>query len=269
MMNRQQSNLLSCKNNLKVLPLLGLILFMGGCSFNFSVGEKTLNVNEVQTKIKDELVKQTALNVNSVTCPEKIEAKAGNNFECKADTNKGDIAIAANVTDDKGNFTWKTKDVENTSQTNTNESTDREQTLNSGDVQRKIKDELAKQTALNVNFVTCPKQIKAEVGNTFECNAETDAGNIPIAANVKNDKGGFAWNARDLIDLKIVEDSIQTGIKQQVQVNVTANCGAPKYKVAKTGDTFKCQIEDKQKNTKDIEVTVKDSEGNVNWKLLK
>jgi hypothetical protein len=283
MMNRQQSNLFSSKNNLRFFPLLGLTLFMGGCSFNFSLGEKNLDVNDVQTKIKDELVKQTKLTVNSVTCPEQIKAKAGNTFECKADTNEGNIQIVANVTDDKGKFTWKTKEVENTNQTSTPEPTNNEQTsqtstpeptsgaqtLDTDDIQTQIKDELTKQTQLTVSSVTCPEQIKAEADNTFDCNADTEAGNIPIAAKVKNDKGEFSWNARDLIDLKIVENSIQTGIKQQVQVNVTADCGAPKYKVAKTGDNFKCQIEDKQKNTKDVEVTVKDSEGNVTWKLLK
>jgi hypothetical protein len=181
MMNRQQFNLLSYKKNLVLLPVLGLTLLAGGCSFNFSLGDKTLEANDAQTKIKDELIKQTGLTVNSVTCPSEIKAKVGETFECKADTN---------------------------------------------------------------------------------------AGNIPILAKTTDDKGGFKWNAQDFLNLKLAEDSIQTGIKQQLKTDVIANCGEPKYKVAKAGDKFNCEIEDQQKNKREVQVTVKDSEGTISWKLI-
>ncbi|PSB05129.1 DUF4333 domain-containing protein [Merismopedia glauca] len=144
-----------------------------------------------------------------------------------------------------------------------------EQTLNLNDAQGKIKDELAKQTGLEVKSVNCSGQVKVKAGETFECKADTNAGNIPITAKLQDDKGLFAWNTQNFVNLKVVEDSIQKGLKEQVKVDVTANCGDPKYKVAKAGDTFKCQVEDKQKNKKDVEVAVKDNEGNISWKLTK
>ncbi|MBW4622229.1 MAG: DUF4333 domain-containing protein [Cyanosarcina radialis HA8281-LM2] len=140
-------------------------------------------------------------------------------------------------------------------------------TLDLNDAQGKIKDELSKQLATDVKSVTCSGKVEVKAGQTFNCQAESDIGTIPVEAKLEDDKGRFSWKAKNVLDLSLIEQQIQQGIKQQLQVDVKADCGG-KLKVAKAGDKFECQVQDDGDAKRSVEVTVNDDQGNVNWKLI-
>lgn len=141
-------------------------------------------------------------------------------------------------------------------------------TLNSEELATKIQEEFVNQTEIAVAAVTCPEDIEIKADDTFDCEIEAEDGSIIIAAVVqKDDEGNVSWNADEgLISLTSLEANIQQQVQEQLEVEVTANCGG-KFKIAYQDETFQCQITDPQGSSKNVDVSVKDNQGNVSWKV--
>ncbi|MGF1604637.1 MAG: DUF4333 domain-containing protein [Thermosynechococcaceae cyanobacterium] len=132
-----------------------------------------------------------------------------------------------------------------------------------------VKKEFAEQTGIAVKAVTCPEDIKIEAENAFDCDIEAEDGQkLKAKVTQKDDEGNVKWDANEgLISLTAVEQSIQDGFQKQ-KANVTADCGG-KFKIAFQGDTFTCAVKDAKDQMGEVEVTVNDNKGSINWKLLK
>ena len=79
------------------------------CSGSASVSTNSnLDTAKLESTLPAEL--QTQLDLQeapTVTCPDNIEQKQGNNFTCTAELNGETADIAVTQTDDSGNVDWK------------------------------------------------------------------------------------------------------------------------------------------------------------------
>ena len=70
-------------------------------------GEKVLNTDNAENEIVKGLEQQTNVKNPKVSCPDDVEVKKGDTFQCKA-TAQGDTAtIAVEQLDDEGNIRWR------------------------------------------------------------------------------------------------------------------------------------------------------------------
>lgn len=67
------------------------------------------------------------------------------------------------------------------------------------------------------------------------------------------------------LDSERVEIEIESGILDQLDTNVTAECPDPL--VGQVGDTRTCSIEDEYGTTALVDVTIQNSEGDIVWKV--
>lgn len=81
------------------------ILILGSCSV--SVGGGKLDTAKLQNEISTEIQQQTGVTVDSVSCPEGIDAKQGTTFDCTATAGGDSVTVNVDVTDDDGNVHWK------------------------------------------------------------------------------------------------------------------------------------------------------------------
>ena len=73
---------------------------------------KTLNSETIAQSIQQDVIKQGGISLKSVTCPPKIEPKAGESFECTGEMETGyTFTIPVKQKDDQGTVSW---DVPNT-----------------------------------------------------------------------------------------------------------------------------------------------------------
>jgi hypothetical protein len=82
--------------SLLVAPALAL----GAC------GERTLNTNELETKLKEQLDASAGVSSRSVSCPEGVTAEKGKKFNCTLTAPNGDpVRVEVTLTNDQGGFT--------------------------------------------------------------------------------------------------------------------------------------------------------------------
>jgi hypothetical protein len=77
---------------------------LGGC------GTTTIDTDKAETEIQKGIKEQTQVEA-TVSCPDDIEAKAKDTFECTATPKDGGEKATVTVTqkDDEGNITWELK----------------------------------------------------------------------------------------------------------------------------------------------------------------
>ncbi len=89
----------------RAVGVLVLVLAAAACS-------KTLDSTELEGTLKDQLETQLEVTGLTVECPDDIEAKAGDTFECTASGSDGSTAtVSVTQTDDEGNLTWEITDA--------------------------------------------------------------------------------------------------------------------------------------------------------------
>ena len=116
--------------------------------------------------------------------------------------------------------------------------------------------------------VTCPGSVKIEASTTFECTARF--GDIEATAVVRqdDDQGNVSLVAsRGILFANAAEEMIAKGIGERANVHATADCGA-RVRAAVPGETFTCQVKDARGTSGSVEVSVKDTDGNVQWRLV-
>jgi hypothetical protein len=142
-------------------------------------------------------------------------------------------------------------------------------TIDMSAVSTSVSDGLNAQLSLPIASVACPTEARsAKAGDTFECIATPkDGGKLTIKVTQDDDKGNIKWEVaktEGLIDLKIAENSITSGLKEQAGVDATVSCGG-KYRAAKAGETFECQAKSPDKGDATIVVTMTNATGDISW----
>jgi hypothetical protein len=67
----------------------------------------TLDTAKLEEQIAQGIEEQTGATGVTVDCPDDIEAKAGDEFECQATSDDGtDATVKVTQNDDQGNVTW-------------------------------------------------------------------------------------------------------------------------------------------------------------------
>lgn len=134
-----------------------------------------------------------------------------------------------------------------------------------------ITDGLKTQLGLEVASVTCPDSRQIKAADTFECIATPKlGGRLTMKVTQKDDEGNIGWELgkiEGLIDLAILEGVIKDGVKEQDGLDVTVSCGG-KFRATEPGKSFECTASDAEQNKWQVEVLMKDPEGNVSYKVL-
>jgi Domain of unknown function (DUF4333) len=86
-----------------LVPLLAAgALAVAGC------GDKKLDTDKLEGKIKDGIERQAGVKIRSVDCPDDVKVKKGNTFNCKATTTSGQTAnVKVTQRDDEGNVNYQ------------------------------------------------------------------------------------------------------------------------------------------------------------------
>lgn len=134
-----------------------------------------------------------------------------------------------------------------------------------------ITDGLKTQLGLEVASVSCPDSREIKAADTFECIATPKmGGRLTMKVTQKDDEGNIGWELgkiEGLIDLGLLEGVIKDGVKEQDGLDVTVSCGG-KFRATEPGKSFECTASDAEENKWQVEVLMKDPEGNVSYKVL-
>ena len=130
-----------------------------------------------------------------------------------------------------------------------------------------LKNIYTQQIGVPIESVTCPENANFKPGSTFECEAKAQGVNFGIQVNMENEQGKFNTKVKGLLlNLSKIEEKLQATLKEKAGTDVTADCGG-KLRAAKTGDTFTCQLKNKEGQTRNVQITVKNEKGELNVKL--
>lgn len=165
-------------------------------------------------------------------------------------------------------------------------------TLDQDRVAQSIQQDIIKQGGVSLKMVTCPKNVKPESGQAFECIGETDTGyTFTIPVKQQDAQGTVLWdvpNAKGLLNLAKFETIVQQSVQSEIGSRPLIRCGGT-YKAVKPGQTFECAIEVKPtpkpkadaktqaatlktvslKPSKPDTILVKiDTENNINWQRV-
>ena len=131
-----------------------------GCSFSISSNQdKTVAKSEVADQISDKVNEKAGHKPQSVTCPDDLKATVGASLDCHMSYDGQTYGVNVTVTSVDGskvNF-------------------DIVETVNKDDVAKSISDQLAQQFGRTPDNVTCPNDLKGDVGATLRCQL-TDQG---------------------------------------------------------------------------------------------
>lgn len=120
----------------------------------------------------------------------------------------------------------------------------------------------------SVDCATAPPDVKA--GTTFDCIATpTVGGKLTVKVTENDNSGNITWEVtktEGLLSLQTVEKAVTDGLKEQTGTDATVSCGG-RWRAAKAGDTFECEAKTADGATSKVEVTTKDDQGNVSWKV--
>lgn len=145
-------------------------------------GPVKLDMEKVKSSIQSGVQSQIGLNVQSISCPSEIEAKAGATFSCSVKTNdlNEDLSIEVTQNDSKGNVSWQTK----------------YQVAPSENVENEISTSLLTNNNVAAD-ITCPEKVLKKKGYEFECRAEDSVGDrATVHVEVTSDDGDIEWKLR-------------------------------------------------------------------------
>lgn len=147
-------------------------------------------------------------------------------------------------------------------------------------------DSLEEQIAAKINTIApgeeaavdCPDDVASAAGTTFQCTATIAGQPVTYKVTLTDDQGTFdAQPEQAVLDLKKAQDEIAAGLTKQVPGSWQVDCAQPgraAILVAKPGDTFPCsfggQSDDGQSvDAGQVEVTVTDAQGGINWEVAR
>jgi len=136
---------------------------------------------------------------------------------------------------------------------------------------RSISEGINAQLQLPIATVSCPAGDRAlKAGDKFNCTAAPkEGGRLTVTVTQNDDAGKVSWEVtktEGLLDLDKVEASVKEGLKTQTNVDATVACEG-RWKAAKVGEVFQCQATSGEHKAT-VEVTTRDLDGNISWKIL-
>ena len=135
-------------------------------------------------------------------------------------------------------------------------------------IEKRIKRDISDKTHISSTKVTCPRNVKAKAGATFDCNAKVDSSVIPVHVTLTN-KGGTRFDfqpTKAVMLTSAIVRGVQDQIKAQAGVDATVDCGKAKVFVKDPGEIIECTAKTAS-DTAPVRVTVKDLQGNVTFKV--
>ena len=135
-------------------------------------------------------------------------------------------------------------------------------------VSKTVSDGIGSTKSLPIASVSCPTTSRrAKEGDSFECVATPQmGGKLTVKVTEIDSKGNVKWevvSTDGLVDLTAIEDAIQKRVKKAAGVDATASCGGT-YRLAKTGESFDCEVKTQKNGSTTMVVTMTDAAGNVN-----
>jgi hypothetical protein len=120
-------------------------------------------------------------------------------------------------------------------------------TLDARKIEETIKSELNNQGKLSVESITCPKGIKLQSGQSFECTGELKPdGGFFVTVTQTDDAGNVSWdvpNSWRLLNLSKLESEFRQTLAAKSTVPIQKiDCGGL-YRPTKPGDSFECQLQ--------------------------
>lgn len=136
-------------------------------------GNRSLSPKKVEESLKGVYTQQAGVPIETVTCPDNVNLKAGGTFECKASAQNVDFRIAVTMKDNDGSFSSNTKGL-----------------LILTKLEKLLQDNIKKQTKQDVT-ADCGGTLRAaKVGDTFPCTIKDAQGKTQkIELIVKTEEG--------------------------------------------------------------------------------
>jgi hypothetical protein len=139
--------------------------------------------------------------------------------------------------------------------------------LDTGDVESAIADGYRADGNVEVD-VSCPDDVEAEEGGTFECTVTGPTGaTADIEVRQTDDEGNVRWNVVP-VGLNAAALEAQIAAEFQRQRNVTVSVDCPSAIAAEEGNVFSCTVTAPNGDEAEAEVTQEDDEGNVRWRIV-
>ncbi len=120
----------------------------------------------------------------------------------------------------------------------------------------------------DVTATRCPEEASADEGATFECVIVVNGQDLTVEVT---GQGGsrFRFEQKDaLLDLSRAAKTFTAKFSEQLGIPVTVQCDEPTIRVVPVGGTVNCTVIDDKGKTAVVEMTVLDTDGNVNAKIL-
>jgi hypothetical protein len=139
-------------------------------------------------------------------------------------------------------------------------------------LEKQIGEGLVAQLEVSVQSVECPVKRLIKVGDAFDCSARVeDVGRLMVTVTQQDNDGSINWKVTrtdGLLDLATLEAEIRTGLEAKSEgAEVKVSCGG-RYRGIRVGAFFDCRAEDSDGEKIRVRVTMKDSAGNVKWKVV-
>ncbi len=243
---------------MRTFPLYrGVLILSLAASCSFSFGGKKIDTSKVETLIKGTLDKKLAGTVDpaniSIACPDDMAIKKDATFECEVTAGEHKLTATVTQQDDKGTVAWEITEgiVELTIRKGTQDL-----------VSQYIDTNLGTTGAI----VECPEKIEIKKGGEFDCTSVVDG--VTVTANVaqQNDQGNVSYK---LVGGVVFTEKLGIIVEAEMgakNIKAKVDCGAP-IRLSKPGATFACSATDSNGKTASIDVVIKDTSGDVNWRL--
>ncbi len=144
-------------------------------------------------------------------------------------------------------------------------------TLDTRSIEESITTELKQKGGLPVQAVSCPQDLKSEVGQSFECvGALNPDGGFFISVEQDDEQGQVSWEVPHswrLLNLADLESEFQKVLQAQSKQPIKVDCGN-NYRPTKPGDSFECQLTGQKSQPATILVKV-EPQGKVTWQEVR
>ena len=150
------------------------VLAVAGCSGSVSINqEKTVAKADVADQISTKVNEKAGRKPESVTCPGDLKAAVGASLDCQMTYDGQPYGVNVTVTSvdgDRVNF-------------------DIVETVNKDDVAKQISNQLGQQFGRTPD-VTCPNDLKGDVGATTRCQLTDQGSTYGVTVTVTSSEGG-------------------------------------------------------------------------------
>lgn len=139
-------------------------------------------------------------------------------------------------------------------------------TLNMTNARAFVRDQLAKDTGV-APTVECPAKVKGEKGARFDCTATFDGARAVVTLEQNDDEGYVTVvSVKGILIMHKLQAVIVERLGAPADRPVQVDCGPP-VRPSNPGDKFRCTAR-AGGDTAEIEVTVKDETGNVDFAMV-